>query len=339
MDITGEKLIIKLWDTLADKGIGSLLRPWQIRREGRASVEVKRDELLVLAQAESDAAAIRSGTKLLLPNGTLVDQLAPSAPTQFVERVDPLPLALAQVIAITDQNARADAIRQEVAVAKAVLHAEDELVNDTSLFTEGKPEDDWLLRWRECAASVSSEELQGIWGKVLAGEVKSPGRFSLRTLEFLRNLSQVEAKAIERITPFVLSGVIFRGPESALEAEGVQFSDLLAMQELGVLAGVDGLGLKISWTSDIPESFQKVLTSLGAVLWVTAKESAKVIKIKAYTVTAIGQQVLRLGTFPPNPKMLESVATAIKAQGFEVQIGSYVQVAENQIQAFNLRAL
>lgn len=34
MDIPGEKLIIKLWETIADKGIGSLLKPWQIRREG-----------------------------------------------------------------------------------------------------------------------------------------------------------------------------------------------------------------------------------------------------------------------------------------------------------------
>lgn len=339
MDIPGEKLVIKLWETLADKGIGSLLKPWQIRREGRASVDVKRDELLALAQAESDAAAIRSGQKLLLPNGIIVDRPTPPAPTQIVERVDQPPLALPRVIAIADQNATADAVRQEIAVAKAVLHAEDELRNDHSPPTAEKPEEDWLLRWRECAAQVSSEELQGLWGKVLAGEVKSPGRFSLRTLEFLRNLSQGEAKAIERITPFVLGGIVFRGPESVLEAEGVKFSDLLAMQELGVLAGVDGLGLEVSWQSDIAVSFQKTLTSHGAVLWITALEATKEIKIKICAVTAIGKQILQLGKFSPNMKMLESVATAVKAQGFEVQIGSYVPIGENQIQVFNLRAI
>ena len=70
MEAPGEKLIIKLWESIADKGIGSLLKPWQIRREGRASIDVKRDELLALAQAEADAAAIRSGQKTLLLNGT-----------------------------------------------------------------------------------------------------------------------------------------------------------------------------------------------------------------------------------------------------------------------------
>lgn len=339
MEIPGEKLVIKLWETLADKGIGNLLKPWQIRREGRASVEVRRDELLALAQAESDVAAIRSGQKMLLPSGDLVDRPALPAPTLFVERVDSPPLALAQALAIVSQNAKADTIRQEVAVAKAVLHAEEELSNDPSPPSEEKPEEDWLVRWRECAAAVSSEELQGIWGKVLAGEVKSPGRFSLRTLEFLRNLSQVEAKAIERIIPFVLSGVVFRGPGSVLEAEGVTFSHLLAMQELGVLTGVDGLGLEVNWGSDLSTSFQKVLTSHGAALWVTALDSAKVVKLKACNVTAIGNQVLRLGNFSPNQKMLESVANAVKAQGFEVQIGSYVLVAEDQLQAFNLRSI
>jgi len=50
MEIPGEKLIINLWETIADKGIGSLLKPWQIRREGRANLDVKREEMLALAQ-------------------------------------------------------------------------------------------------------------------------------------------------------------------------------------------------------------------------------------------------------------------------------------------------
>ena len=52
MDVPGEKLLIKLWETIADKGIGSLLKPWQMRREGRAAIGVCREELLALAQAE-----------------------------------------------------------------------------------------------------------------------------------------------------------------------------------------------------------------------------------------------------------------------------------------------
>ncbi len=51
MEFPGEKLVIKLWETVAERGIGGLFRPWQMRREGRVSIELKREELLVIAQA------------------------------------------------------------------------------------------------------------------------------------------------------------------------------------------------------------------------------------------------------------------------------------------------
>ncbi|MFD2299519.1 DUF2806 domain-containing protein [Paracidovorax citrulli] len=342
MEIPGEKLVIKLWDTLAEKGIGNLLRPWQLRREGQAAVDVRRAEMLALAQAEIDAAAIRSGQKALLVNGELVDRPALIAPSDHgiaVNATSPLPLPLPYVAEIADQNAKAEAMRQEVSVAKAVLYAEEELQRDTTAPPEDSPHDDWLLRWRECAAGVSSEELQQLWGKVLAGEVKSPGRFSLRALEFLRNLSQGEAQAIERISPFVVSGVIYRGEDSVLEEEGVKFTDLLAMQELGVLAGVEAFGLQVTWESEIAGSFRKVLTCHGTLLWITAPDATKVITLEVCSVTAIGKQVLRLGSFSPNAKMLESLAKKIKTLGYEVQLGSYIEVGNNQIKFFNLHAI
>lgn len=339
MEIPGEKLIIKLWETIADKGIGSLLKPWQIRREGRANLDVKREEVLALAQAEADAAAIRSGQKLLLISGQIVNRPALEAPSAICESADKAPLALPRAIEIADQNAKAEAIRQEVSIAKAVIYAEEELQKDSSEPSQDSPQDDWLLRWRECAAGVSSDELQQIWGKVLAGEVKSPGRFSLRTLEFLRNLSQAEAQAIERISPFVISDVLYRGDDVILEAEGVSFSDLLAMQELGVLAGVDGLGLEVTWNSTATASFQKALTCHGALILATAPDPSKIIKLTVCTVTAIGRQVLSLGSFLPNAKMVESVAMAIKALGFDVQVGNYFQVGPGRVKPVNLKQI
>ena len=59
MELPGE-LLIKLWETLAERGIGSLLLPWNLKREGRARNELRREELLMLAQAESDVADIRA---------------------------------------------------------------------------------------------------------------------------------------------------------------------------------------------------------------------------------------------------------------------------------------
>lgn len=337
MEAPGEKLIIKLWESIADKGIGSLLKPWQIRREGRASIDVKREELLALAQAEADAVAIRSGQKTLLLNGTLIEQqkesplllAAPSSPPLLLDRIEQ----------VSDLNARADAIRREISLAKSVIYAEEELAQDTQEPTAEKVSEDWLLRWRDCAANVSSDELQSLWGKVLAGEVKNPGRYSLRTLEFLRNLSQDEAKAIEKLSPFVVSNIVFRGDKALLESEGITFSLLLAMQELGIVSGVGGLGLEITWASLLQDRFERALVSYGRVLMVKHSDPAKTLKVPVYQLTALGRQILRLGIFQANDTYLRTLGASIKAQGFDVEIGLCVPVSENEINLFNMQPI
>jgi len=45
LEAPGENLLIKLWETLADKGIGSLFKPWQIKREGKATAEVQAEAM------------------------------------------------------------------------------------------------------------------------------------------------------------------------------------------------------------------------------------------------------------------------------------------------------
>lgn len=102
MDLPGEKLVIKLWETLAEKGIGSLLTPWQVKRDGRARNVVRREELLMLAQAEKDAADVRAGRKQLRSDGSLmlaftIDPNTIVGEVPLVDRVEPqlgLPEAL-----------------------------------------------------------------------------------------------------------------------------------------------------------------------------------------------------------------------------------------------------
>ena len=150
-----------------------------MRREGRAAIDVRREEMLALAQAEVDAKAILSGQKLLLPDGTLVNQQSERNAVLLSKQNFP-PAQLPYIAEVAERNASAESIRREISISKAVLHAEEELAQDPQEPPETQPSDDWLLRWRECAAGVSSDDLQSLWGRVLAGEVKSPGHYSLR---------------------------------------------------------------------------------------------------------------------------------------------------------------
>jgi hypothetical protein len=72
------------------------------------------------------------------------------------------------------------------------------------------PDADWVARFFGVVQDVSAEEMQALWGKILAGEIRHPGRLSLRTLDILRNLTTAEAKVFTSISGCVeqVSGVL-----------------------------------------------------------------------------------------------------------------------------------
>jgi len=55
------------------------LVPWQIKREGKARNEIRRQELLMLAQAELDVADLRAGRKCLSTDGRLLSLTSPAS--------------------------------------------------------------------------------------------------------------------------------------------------------------------------------------------------------------------------------------------------------------------
>ncbi len=336
MDFPGEKLVIKLWETVAEKGIGGLFRPWQMRREGRASIELKQEELLAIAQAERDADLIRRGEAVLEANKVPYFLAQPDASSEDAagdahNNLSPMQYVSRLVISET--------LRHEANVTRALLHAESSLEEDPQAPPESSVNDDWLFRWRDSASQVSTEELQYLWGRLLAGEVKSPGTYSLRTLEFLRNLSQREAEAIATLSQFVIDTVIFRDATELLEDAGVTYGFLMNMQQLGVLAGVEAIGLSATWKTVAEDRFVKALISNSMVLVVTADDPGMTITLPAYQVTEIGQQVLRLGSFPSNIHYLKKVSEHLKIQGTRVDLAHFVNTSLEKIQCYNGQTL
>ena len=332
MDYPGEKLVIKLWETVAEKGVGSLFKPWQMRREGRASIELKTEELLAIAQAEQDAARIRRGEASLRLSGSASKLIArdveiqASPPTPSFE--DGLPRIAEDIVV-------ADTLRREANITRVLLQAEEALESDPQVPPDAYVDDDWLYRWRDSASQVSSEELQNLWGRILAGEVKAPGTYSLRTLDFLRNLSKEEAEAISKLSAFVIGDAIYREAKDILDGAGFTFGFLLYMQQLGVLAGVEAMGMSSTWSSLDKSRFAQALTSNSMVLVISGEDPAKTISLPIYQLTAIGKQVLRLGKFEPRADYLKKVGEHFKAQNVDVELANYIDIAPGQIRYFN----
>ena len=65
---------------------------------------------------------------------------------------------------------------------------------------------DWFMRFYDAVGNISKEELQDLWGKVLAGEIAKPKACSLRTLDIIRNLSVDEAESFNKICRYIIPG-------------------------------------------------------------------------------------------------------------------------------------
>ncbi|HSG52402.1 MAG TPA: DUF2806 domain-containing protein, partial [Rheinheimera sp.] len=56
---------------------------------------------------------------------------------------------------------------------------------------------DWFQQFCDLIINISNTNMQQLWAKILAGEIASPGRFSLKTLHMLQKMSYKEAQALQ----------------------------------------------------------------------------------------------------------------------------------------------
>ncbi len=334
----GEKALIKLWDTLFDRGVAGWLRPTQIVREEKARTEARRHNLLVLAQTEQDIKDIRAGKKILNKDRKLVS-LAPPAHANMKKQAEAehsrdttIPSEVSR-----DQVAIISSVQHEVTIhdldrslnlGKIVLAAEEEIESTPNEEVSDDPMDhDWFARWRDNAQDVSSEMLQRLWARILAGELKQPGSYTIHTLDFLRRMSKQDAETISRIARFRIGDCIFSKAEENLDENGITFDTLLELDDLGIINGVQGIG-GFTWrppnTGNDPAKF--LLISNDKALVVTTKDVNNKPGLPGYIISRLGKEVMTLGTFRADMGYLRTVAVYLKKKDFSVQMGDWVSL-------------
>ena len=130
-----------------------------------------------------------------------------------------------------------EAIRQESNIEDVLDLTEDELKLEENVSDEPVDED-WLCRFFGIAKDVNSYEMKFIWAKILAGEIKQPGSFSMRTMETLRNISQKEAEVFQKIFPFIMGygGEYFTSSDDDLLNQfDIYFTDFMILSECGLV--------------------------------------------------------------------------------------------------------
>ena len=218
----------KLCDYAAS-GIGSIAGPmlasWIARREAQAkqiATRAEADSLVVLAEAQAEA------RKTLVSQGST-----------FTGELD--------ITNTVSQRIQFQEEKRQRNIESVVKQAAAEL-GDKSL-PNSEPDHDWTARFFNEVQDVSSEEMQSLWAKVLAGEVERAGSTSLRTLGILKNLDQATANLFKKFC----SACVFLNPDgkmiidarvpslggnagsNSLQAYGLNYLNLNILNEDGLI--------------------------------------------------------------------------------------------------------
>ena len=179
------------------KGVGAVAAPYLTRK----NADAKAHEISAVSAALASAAR-QHQTPVVYKDGEIELWQKPEDRT-FLLDAKPIDERSATRI---DYEAR----QEQENVEKVTSAAAADLVNDESVANES-PDDDWIKRFFKYAQDVSSDQMQELWGRILAGEIRRPGQYSLRTLDFIRSISQNEANLIEQISQFafISSGTAF----------------------------------------------------------------------------------------------------------------------------------
>ena len=240
MDVTVRVPAIEKLLDLTASGIGAIAGPMLARWRASREAEAKR----IAARGDADVLAILAeGQAGALP---VIAEAQESARRQLT----------APGVTIEGEVTIADGVEQRVRfqeekrqrnIMAIVSQAAAELNEDE--VEDREPDHDWAARFFNEAQDVSSEEMQLLWAKVLAGEVERPGSTSVRTLGILRNIDQPTAALFARFCGACVllipgAGYVFdarvlslgkSAGDNALSEYGFSFSEINVLNEHGLV--------------------------------------------------------------------------------------------------------
>ncbi len=248
-DLTGlSKPLIKLIEVVSN-GVGAISKPYLIRKEADA----KAYEITTITQAVKEN---QSGLqKIESDQGKLKVESLDAASLQEELRLDER----------AHHRIEHRELRKQQNVENITQQAFKQLESER-MVSEDPVDEDWTTRFFDYAADISDEEMQLLWAKVLAGEVKQPKSYSLRTLEVLRNLSKGEAVIFldfARLAIFDGSRAFLLSPPGGSPARvnfdkryNTYHTHRLLMSELGILNSAEsGYGLEQTLNSGFEIQF------------------------------------------------------------------------------------
>lgn len=277
--------------------------------EGRAAI--------TRARFEAEAAGIRAQQRA---DETVLLGTAEAAARQF--EADP-ELARRAV-----EHHAAEIVRGQAALEATLRVTAEELnVSPREKDAASEIEDDWLTAYLKEASTKSSEELRALFGKILAGEIRAPGSFSIRTLQSLGLLTQLVAQNFQVLCNLSIQipgheGKIITDPfgkagQNALEQFGLSYTDLTRLTECDLIHPDFDEIVRVSadlYKNRAPLNYAGMTVSLAAAQDADASKLPSRIEWRGPRLTTVGKELRQIIAMEHVPEYTEKLKEWLRSQ-------------------------
>lgn len=276
--------------------VGGLLKPWQIVREAKA--QAKSDSIIAIEQAKTKA---------------IIEGDAEKA--QYLDTINER--------LIKKEKRRQKNIENVVSTAGKILEAEKDVSKEPV-------NPDWTIRFFDIVQDVSDNEMQLLWGQILAGEIKQPQSYSLRTLETLRNMTKEEAELFQKIAQFVLvqgESFLFTA-DDVMEKFGVNYSNIAKLIEVGLIQ--PGEFVTRNYSSNNIKDVKYGIIYGNIVIIIEQKANSPKISVPIKLLTTSGKELVKLINIHPNIDYIKELARTIKKDNVIVGYAKIVSINKDE---------
>ena len=254
------------------KGIGKLASLLAGKREA----DIKRYKMLSSAQTEVDCQLILSG-QAIFDRGSIIHSNESSSSS-----------SISNIFEI-DAQQEMENLAGNLKVAVDVLKdTPDQKISDDEV------DQDFFSRWRREAKIIGREDIQYLWGRLLAKEISSPESISLRTLDVVKNISSKEATCFRKAATYVIGQrLLFCDVSLNRLPECLTLDELFELNAAGLLSfPAQGIVLQFTPVGKTESNNIFIVSMHNHVMQIVS--SSQIMPIPGILLSDVGRQIIKL---------------------------------------------
>lgn len=214
-------------------------------------------------------------------------------------------------------------------IEKVVSVAAKTIKDETNVSSE-PVNPDWATRFFDISQDISDEAMQDLWGRILAGEVKQPHSYSLRTLDALRNITSEEAQLFEKVARYILddgSYYIYRDSFENCPDVDFKYADIARLMEMGLIQA-GSMVVQNYYNTSNKNAEHHLYYGDGYVAFVKMPADLLKMSFPIYPLTHVGEELMKLISIEPNRAYFEFVLQKILEENKHLSKDIHIKYAK-----------